>query len=122
MQQAGYDERRINAAIADAAGLRSRLDRAAARLPRAAGDAVGYPGIRLKPDTAGVDRAPREVVALSCVIAIPAGAARLEGDLAAGSGLHYATAQGFPSGQRGRAVNPLAQPSEVRILSPASSG
>jgi hypothetical protein len=28
--------------------------------------------------------------------------------------------QGFPSGQRGRAVNPLAQPSEVRILSPAS--
>jgi hypothetical protein len=24
----------------------------------------------------------------------------------------------FPSGQRGRAVNPLAQPSEVRILSP----
>ena len=29
--------------------------------------------------------------------------------------------QGFPSGQRGRAVNPLAQPSEVRILSPALS-
>ena len=29
--------------------------------------------------------------------------------------------QGFPSGQRGRAVNPLAQPSEVRILPPASS-
>ncbi len=28
--------------------------------------------------------------------------------------------QGFPSGQRGRAVNPLAQPSEVRILLPAS--
>ena len=27
--------------------------------------------------------------------------------------------QGFPSGQRGRAVNPLAQPSEVRILLPA---
>ena len=27
--------------------------------------------------------------------------------------------QGFPSGQRGRAVNPLAQPSEVRILPPA---
>jgi hypothetical protein len=26
----------------------------------------------------------------------------------------------FPSGQRGRAVNPLAQPSEVRILSPPS--
>ena len=32
-----------------------------------------------------------------------------------------APAQGFPSGQRGRAVNPLAQPSEVRILSPALS-
>ena len=32
-----------------------------------------------------------------------------------------APAQGFPSGQRGRAVNPLAQPSEVRILSPAFS-
>ncbi len=29
--------------------------------------------------------------------------------------------QGFPSGQRGRAVNPLAQPSEVRILLPAQS-
>ena len=28
----------------------------------------------------------------------------------------------FPSGQRGRAVNPLAQPSEVRILSPPLGG
>ena len=27
---------------------------------------------------------------------------------------------GFPSGQRGRAVNPLAQPSQVRILPPPS--
>ena len=33
--------------------------------------------------------------------------------------LQCTSAQGFPSGQRGRAVNPLAQPSEVRILSPA---
>jgi len=29
---------------------------------------------------------------------------------------------GFPSGQRGRAVNPLAQPSQVRILPPPLSG
>ena len=34
--------------------------------------------------------------------------------------LQLRAAQGFPSGQRGRAVNPLAQPSEVRILPPAS--
>ena len=34
-------------------------------------------------------------------------------------GYNGALAQGFPSGQRGRAVNPLAQPSEVRILPPA---
>ena len=36
--------------------------------------------------------------------------------------LQWRVAQGFPSGQRGRAVNPLAQPSEVRILSPAQRG
>ena len=36
--------------------------------------------------------------------------------------LQWRVAQGFPSGQRGRAVNPLAQPSEVRILSPAYEG
>ena len=36
-------------------------------------------------------------------------------------GYNGAPSQGFPSGQRGRAVNPLAQPSEVRILSPALS-
>ena len=34
-------------------------------------------------------------------------------------GYNGALPQGFPSGQRGRAVNPLAQPSEVRILPPA---
>ena len=39
---------------------------------------------------------------------------------AEGRGLQLPTQQGFPSGQRGRAVNPLAQPSEVRILPPAS--
>ena len=38
-----------------------------------------------------------------------AGVARLAGALV-----------GFPSGQRGRAVNPLAQPSQVRILPPPS--
>ena len=37
-----------------------------------------------------------------------------------GAGLQWPALQGFPSGQRGRAVNPLAQPSEVRILPPAS--
>ena len=37
------------------------------------------------------------------------------------TGLQLPTPQGFPSGQRGRAVNPLAQPSEVRILLPAPS-
>ena len=37
-----------------------------------------------------------------------------------GRWLQLPTRQGFPSGQRGRAVNPLAQPSEVRILPPAS--
>jgi hypothetical protein len=35
--------------------------------------------------------------------------------------LEWPAPQGFPSGQRGRAVNPLAQPSEVRILLPAFS-
>ena len=39
---------------------------------------------------------------------------------AASRGYNCAPPQGFPSGQRGRAVNPLAQPSEVRILPPAS--
>ena len=38
-----------------------------------------------------------------------------------GTRLQLPAPQGFPSGQRGRAVNPLAQPSEVRILLPASS-
>src|SRR6185436_5220143 len=36
-----------------------------------------------------------------------------------GTRLQSRPPQGFPSGQRGRAVNPLAQPSEVRILLPA---
>src|SRR5436305_418070 len=36
-----------------------------------------------------------------------------------GSRLQWAAHQGvYPSGQRGRAVNPLAQPTEVRILPP----
>jgi hypothetical protein len=38
---------------------------------------------------------------------------------ASSRGYNCAPPQGFPSGQRGRAVNPLAQPSEVRILPPA---
>ena len=47
---------------------------------------------------------------------------RLHVDESRDARLQSAVPQGFPSGQRGRAVNPLAQPSEVRILSPAQGG